>query len=276
MMPSIAGAPAASRSLGAPQLPAGPAPTTAATGTSAPNAPAQTPYQQYMDYIHKHPMGTGAGGGTTPPQPPNTPTPPVGAMPPATPPPAGSTSGPGAIVGGAYGGDPATYDSPQDAYNRMIQNWVNNPQAHQYGSFIGEAPGFAGNAWLTYLMGDPYNRMISDSAEKQTLDNTNTAFDAARGKMKSDALQSGAAEGGVAKGESNALELAKGNTQAKNVRDFEQYKVDTGDKRLQQLLIPYLAQANNRQAGVGSNQGSSNDNTQQYLQYASLIASLFA
>jgi hypothetical protein len=143
------------------------------------------------------------------------------------------------------------------------------------GPFVSPTPAYAGNAWLTYILSDPYNRMISDAAEKQTLEGTNTAFDAARGKMRSDALESGASEGGVAKGQSQGLELARGATQAKNVRDFEQYKTDKGDERLKDLLMPYLAQFNNRAAGAGSapNQGNS---SQQYLQYAALIASLFA
>ncbi len=131
------------------------------------------------------------------------------------------------------------------------------------------------SAWLQYLLADPYNRMISDAAEKQTLENTNTAFDAARGKMRADTLQSGAGESGVARGMSRGLELARGQTQAKNVRDFEQYKVDTGDKRLHDLGLNYLALQNNARSGQPG--GNQQDNkTDQYLQYALTIAALFA
>jgi hypothetical protein len=146
--------------------------------------------------------------------------------------------------------------------------------AGNYSPFYSPQPAYAGNAWLAYLMADPYNRMITDSAEKQTLEQTNTAFDAARGKMKSDALQSGASEGGVAQGNANALSLAKGSTQAKNVRDFEQYKTDKGDERLKELLMPYLSQINASMGHAAPDSGPSK--SQQYLQYAALIASLFA
>lgn len=152
---------------------------------------------------------------------------------------------------------------------------MNDPAGFQkLGLFQSTAPGAGGLSWLQYILADPYNRMITDASERQTLENTNTAFDAARGKMRSDALQSGAGESGVAAGQARGLELSRGATQAKNVRDYEQYKVDTGDKRLQSLLMPYLAQSN--AAITGNSTPPPQDNsTQQYLQYAALIASLF-
>jgi hypothetical protein len=251
-----------------------PAPTTASTSTTQQTTPTPAPPTFGLPN-YGHGPGAPTHGYTPPPVPPVGGPPPPGANPPgaaATAPPGPGTPGyvgPGPVVGtGAY---PTGFDSPANAYAGMSDQ-MNIANTHN--PFYSPQGAYAGNAWLAYLLADPYNRMITDSAEKQTLENTNTAFDAARGRMKSDALASGAGESGVAGGMSKGLELAKGATQAKNVRDFEQYKTDKGDERLKDLLMPYLSQINAYMGHPTPPAGPSQ--SQQMLQYAQLIAGLFA
>lgn len=177
--------------------------------------------------------------------------------------------GPGPVVGtGSY---PTGYDSPANAYAAAADQMN---RAKTYDPFYSAAPAYAGNAWLSYILADPYNRMITDAGERTALDATNTAFDAARGRMRSDALESGAGESGVAAGRSKGLELARGNAQAANVRDFEKFKTEKGDERLKSLLMPFLSQEN---AYLGNSAPPTGDSkSDQYLQYALQVASLFA
>lgn len=227
-----AGVPAMpSLGLGAPPTGA-PQPTTLgmrAPGTPVGGGPSTDPRRKYVPPTR--PAGGPPTGTPTAPAMPGPdfwgPNPPPGYGPPVTP------------------GHTTQYNSPSDVMRRMIADMLSNPEGwRQYGLFNSTAPGAAALSQLGYLLADPYNRQITDSAEKNALEGTNTAFDAARGRMRSDALQSGAGGSGVARGQSQALELARGAQQAKNVRDFEQQKVDLGDKRLRELGLPLLAQYN--------------------------------
>lgn len=178
--------------------------------------------------------------------------------------------GPGAVVG--TGNYPAGFDTPANAYAGMA---AQQNAAHNQGLFYSNQPGFAGKAWLSYILADPYNRMVTDASERQAMDATNTSFDAARARGVTDALQSGAGESGVARGQGAGLELARGNALSKNARDFEQYKTTLGDQRLQSLLMPYLSNYVAARNGTPPPPAQAN-NTGDYLKAAVEIAKLFA
>ena len=163
--------------------------------------------------------------------------------------------------------------SPQAALNRFLSNIGSNPAGYtQYGPYLGLGPGINTAAQLQYLLADPYNRNITDSAERQSLDATNTAFDAARGRMLGDQLQSGAGESGVARGMSKGLDLARGNAQAANVRDYEKFKVETGDKRLRDLGLQYMASSPWGKGGLPASTDNSDAQKQQQYQDVLKIA----
>ncbi len=244
---------------GMPNLSAGVAPGMEGM-TKGPRPPAPPPPTTTLP-----PQGSPPQGGAAP----TAPTP--GTVPPPLP------GSPGYVGPGPIGSPTGGYSSPGQNI-KEFQAWLNRGNWDawtKYGALANSTPGMGTAGWLSYLMADPYNRMVTDASERESLDATNTAFDAARGRMKADALQSGAGQSGVARGMSKGLELSRGATQAKNVRDFEKYKVDLGDKRLKDMGLQWLnlQNASRGQSQSNQNQGSNSDD---YLKLAVTIASLFA
>jgi hypothetical protein len=106
-------------------------------------------------------------------------------------------------------------------------------------------PGNLGMAWSAYLMGDPYNRMMTDAGERSAMATTNQAFDTARNKMRTGAFGSGAEDSGVARGMGRQMEVARGQALSDDVRNWEQFKINKGDERLKSLWLPWMNTYNN-------------------------------
>jgi len=222
-------------------------PLTATTGTSqSAQTAVSSRHRTSLPPPNQYPPPAAA----TPPPPPQ-----ASYTPPEPPPNTNGYVGPGPINNGS-----GYWDNPERAVQGIRDDAAANPAGWtDWGLFNTTRPGAAALGQLQYLLSDPYNRYITDSSERQSMDATNTAYDAASGKQRSQALQAGAGESGVAQGMSAAMNLAKGNAQAKNVRAFEQYKTDTGDKRLQNMGLPLLGQYNAAKGNPSPSQNSGTD-----------------
>lgn len=166
-------------------------------------------------------------------------------------------------------------------YRNMLRNMRNQyPEGTHWGwlqarmnpALLSPAGGF-GMAHLAEILRDPYN--LPDDRLRDMMQNTEVGYNKAGQAIKEAGLQSGAGFGGVAGKAGQQVELAKGAEQARNMREYEQWRQETGDRRLNALLLPYL-QTVNQAAGVaeGVPAQSGPSSTDQWLQYAMMLASI--
>lgn len=105
-----------------------------------------------------------------------------------------------------------------------------------------------GASWAADVLADPYN--IPDDMLREMLENTELAYNRAEGDARQRLLSSGAGRGGVAQGIQGQLGVARGASQARDVRDWTKYRTQLGDERLARLWLPYMSQYNNAIAAM--------------------------
>jgi hypothetical protein len=128
------------------------------------------------------------------------------------------------------------------------------PLEPQWGGGLGwpygatsNAPGKAGVPALASTLTDPYN--IPEAYRTEMLGGAENAYQTARGRIGSQVLGSGAAEGGVARGTMGNVEQARAAAFSDAYRKFEILRQQIGDTRLKQLLLPWL-QLQNQAVGI--------------------------
>ncbi len=116
-------------------------------------------------------------------------------------------------------------------YDRHVADWTPN-------AFRNWGPTEAGQAWLGSVMADPYGE--PESMLTSRLAGTDRAFDTAGQRVRSDTLGSGAVESGVARGARGNVETARAATMAEDFATNQRERLQRGDNRLMQLLLPYM------------------------------------
>jgi hypothetical protein len=141
--------------------------------------------------------------------------------------------------------------------------------------FHGNEPGFAGLPALTEAVRNPYQ--VPPAALNRNLEALNVGFDVARQRAGANILGSGAAEGGVARGEMANIDVARASAISDTVREWDQFVTQLGDERIREMLLPWLAlynQAYGIASGVPTPPPQSST-TEDYLQAAQRLAQAF-
>ena len=119
-----------------------------------------------------------------------------------------------------------------------------------------------GKAQLAKLLADPYQ--VSEAPLRQSLENTELAYNTAANRARETAYGAGAGEGGVSKQLRGNIEMSRGADKARNLREFEQHRQEVGDQRLQ-AYFQYLDAYNNALAiATGQAQNKSGNGSPDY------------
>jgi hypothetical protein len=137
-------------------------------------------------------------------------------------------------------------------------------------------PIHTGMAQAGALLNDPYN--IPEARLNSMLENTELAYNRAGNEARQQTLGSGAGRGGVARLSRGNIEQARGADQARNIREFEQFRTARGDSIIQNLLPSLLSQYNNSEAISRGGQQQSRDggsSTSDYLELAAQALAIY-
>ncbi len=135
--------------------------------------------------------------------------------------PAGTTSPPGSGFGTGTGSAPGANVFTGDGGAGVLKS--------------SQDPGVIGRQLLTDILknGIPEDRL------RQMLENTELAYNTAAGKARGLTYGSGAGESGVARLSRGNIEMSRGAGKARNLREFEQFRVDSQMRYFDQWLKNY-------------------------------------
>jgi hypothetical protein len=196
------------------------------------------------------------------------------------PPQSGATSGvafqPGDPNTGYLSTDPRYNQDPAGWTQQMWEDFVtyinmggSNLSALTGASLQGLVPGMGQAA---ALLNDPYN--IPDARLNQMLEGTELAFNRAGNQARQFGLSSGAGHGGVSQMNQGNIQMARGAEQARNLREFEQFRTALGDQRIGSLTDMFWSNMNQGEGVLRGTQTGGGSDTEDWLNYATAVLSL--
>jgi len=159
--------------------------------------------------------------------------------------------------------DPASWtDQMWDDFRAYIGQGNSNLGAVAGASLQGLVPGMGQAA---ALLNDPYN--IPDARLNEMLEGTELAFNRAGNQARQFGLSSGAGHGGVSQMNQGNVQMARGAEQARNLREFEQFRTMLGDQRIGSLTDMFWDNYNQSEGVLrGTQTGGGGSDWGDYLQ----------
>jgi hypothetical protein len=129
------------------------------------------------------------------------------------------------------------------------------------------APSQAGIPHLTANFADPYG-LPNDAGLRASLEATELGYNRAGHQIRAAGLGSGGGHGGVQRGFGAQNELARGAAQARDLREWDQYRIDRGDDTMDRIIR--WQNAYNQAYGISMGVPPEYDSTGDWLQLAAL------